>query len=79
LKAIGLRVIWTVASTLRYVGFFVVFVRGNLRRDAYLGQTSSNIVRCGTFIEPVDSSGFLPETWEDLTARAPDQLKHRGS
>lgn len=79
LKAVGLRVIWAVASALRYVGFFVVLARGNLSEDAYLGQASSNIARCGTFIEPVDSSGFLPETWEDLTARAPGQLKRRGS
>lgn len=34
-----------------------------ISEDAYLGQASSNIARCRTFIEPVDSSGFSPETW----------------
>jgi hypothetical protein len=48
--------------------------------DAYLAQASSNIARCRTFIEPVDSLGFSPETWKDLTARAaPGQLKRRRS
>lgn len=50
-----------------------------ISEDAYLDQASSNIARCGTFIEPVDSSGFLPETWKDLTAHAPSQLKRHGS
>jgi len=45
-----------------------------ISKDAY--QASSNIACCGTFIEPVDSSGFFHRKLEkDLTARAPGQLK----
>lgn len=50
-------IIWTVASALRYASSFVVLDQGNPRR-CLPRPASSNIARCGTLIEPVDSSGF---------------------
>lgn len=79
LRASVFRVIWTVASALRYVGFFVVLVREDFRRCLpHPGFIKYRALRniywiCWLF-------GLLAENLrENLAAHAPGQLKRRGS
>lgn len=78
-RASVFRVIWTIASALRYVGFFVVLVREDFRRRLpHPGFIKYRALRniywiCWLF-------GLLAENLrENLAAHAPGQLKRRGS
>jgi len=71
------RVIWTVASLRQFSRRLAYTTRES--SEILCRVRSSNIAHCGTFIEPVDSLGFSPETREDLLPRTLGQLKRRES